>query len=298
MHSLQTLPPLDGLTAVVAAHRTGSFTAAAESLELTHGAVSRRVQAVERWLGTPLFERHGRGVRATPAGQRFVAQVEQALAAIRDSADRWRPRRELPTVRISVVPSFARLWLLPRLQTLQESPARRRIELLIEHRVADLAAGESDLSVRYGRGQWRGVRAQLLFLEQLFPVAAPELAASLGGQAKPARLAELPLLHDSDTSQWRSWLGEQGVRFRAKAADRRFEDYDLVLAAAQAGLGVALLRSPLADQALGQGGLVRVSRHAIRNVAGHYIVSAAAEDRSAVLAVSESLLSMTAALRR
>lgn len=298
MHSSQTLPPLDGLTAVVAAHRTGSFTAAAESLELTHGAVSRRVQAVERWLGTPLFERHGRGVRTTPAGQRFVAQVEQALGAIRDSADRWRPRRELPTVRISVVPSFARLWLMPRLPALQESPARRRIELLVEHRVADLAAGESDLSVRYGRGQWRGAHAQLLFSEQLFPVAAAEWAASLGSQAKPARLAEMPLLHDSDTSQWRAWLGEHGVRFRAKAADRRFEDYDLVLAAAQAGLGIALLRSPLADQALAQSGLVRVSKYAIRNVAGHYVVSSAAEDRSAVLQVADLLLSMTAALRR
>ncbi len=296
MHS--SLPPLDGLTAVIAAHRTGSFTAAAESLELTHGAVSRRVQAVERWLGTPLFERHGRGVRATPAGQRFVAQVEQALGAIRESADRWRPRRELPTIRISVVPSFARLWLLPRLSALQESPAQRRIELAIEHRVADLAAGQSDLSVRYGKGQWRGVRAQLLFAEQLYPVASPDLAARLGAHAKSARLAEHALLHDSDTSQWRDWLAAQGVRFRAKSADRRFEDYDLVLTAAQAGLGIALLRSPLADDAIASGRLVRVAKAAIRNVAGHYLAMAAAEDRESVHEVADKLLAMTAALRR
>lgn len=297
MHS-SSLPPLDGLTAVIAAHRTGSFTAAAESLELTHGAVSRRVQAVERWLGTPLFERHGRGVRATPAGQRFVAQVEQALGAIRESADRWRPRRELPTIRISVVPSFARLWLLPRLPALQESPAQRRIELSIEHRVADLAAGQSDLSVRYGKGQWRGVRAQLLFAEQLYPVASPDLAARLGDHAKPARLAEHALLHDSDTSQWRDWLAAQGVRFRAKSADRRFEDYDLVLTAAQAGLGIALLRSPLADDAVASGRLVRVAKPAIRNVAGHYLAMAAAEDSESVRQVADKLLAMTAALRR
>ena len=297
MHS-SSLPPLDGLTAVVAAHRTGSFSAAAESLELTHGAVSRRVQAVERWLGTPVFERHGRGVRATPAGQRFVAQVEQALGAIRESADRWRPRRELPTIRISVVPSFARLWLLPRLPALQESPLQRRIELAIEHRVADLAGGQCDLSVRYGKGQWRGTRAQLLFAEQLYPVAAPDLAISLGGNAKPARLAEQALLHDSDTSQWRHWLAEQGVRFRAKSDDRRFEDYDLVLAAAQAGLGIALLRSPLADEAVASGRLVRIARPAIRNVAGHYLVMAADEERASVLRVADKLLSMTAGLRR
>lgn len=298
MHSSKSLPPLDGLTAVIAAHRTGSFTAAAESLDLTHGAISRRVQAVEHWLGTPLFERHGRGVRATPAGQRFVTQVEQALGAIRDSADRWRPRRELPTVRISVVPSFARLWLLPRLQELQGTPPQCRIEPLIEHRVADLRTDQADLAVRYGAGRWRGVDAQLLFGEQLFPVAAPDLAARVGGNARAARIAEAPLLHDSDTAQWRAWLAESDVRFRAKAADRRFEDYDLVLAAAQAGLGIALLRSPLADGALAAGGLVRIARTAIRNVAGHYLVRAPGESREAVVRAGDALLAMTAPLRR
>ena len=298
MHSSKSLPPLDGLTAVIAAHRTGSFTAAAESLDVTHGAVSRRVQAVEHWLGTPLFERHGRGVRATPAGQRFVAQVEQALGTIRDSADRWRPLRELPTVRISVVPSFARLWLLPRLPALQGTPPQCRIEPLIEHRVADLRADQADLAVRYGQGRWRGVEAQLLFGERLFPVAAPDLAARLGGNARAARIAEAPLLHDSDTAQWRAWLSESGVRFRAKAADRRFEDYDLVVAAAEAGLGIALLRSPLADGALAAGGLVRIAKTAIRNVAGHYLVRAPGESRDAVARVADALLTMTASLRR
>lgn len=296
MHS--SLPPLEGLTAVIAAHRGGSFTAAAEALELTHGTVSRRVQAVERWLGTPLFERHGRGVRVTPAGQRFVFQMEQALTTIRESADRWRPRRELPVLRISVVPSFARLWLLPRLLALQGTPPRWRIELLIEHRVADLGAGHSDLAVRYGKGAWRGVSAQLLFAEQLFPVAAPELAARLGGNALPSRLAEQPLLHDSDTSQWRAWLREHGVVHRAKSIDRRFEDYDTVLTAAQAGLGIALLRSPLADEAVASGRLVRVARPAIRNVAGHYLVMAAAEDRDSVRQLADRFLSIASAMRR
>lgn len=298
MHSSKSLPPLDGLTAVIAAHSTGSFTAAAESLDVTHGAISRRVQAVEHWLGTPLFERHGRGVRATPAGQRFVAQVEQALGSIRDSADRWRPRRELPTVRISVVPSFARLWLLPRLPDLQGTPPQCRIEPLIEHRVADLRADQADLAVRYGQGRWRGLEAKLLFGERLFPVTAPDLAARLGGNARAARIAEAPLLHDSDTAQWRAWLAEGGVRFRAKAADRRFEDYDLVLAAARAGLGVALLRSPLADDELVSGGLMRVSRTNIRNVSGHYLVSPPGAPHPAHERVAAALLSLTAGLRR
>ena len=296
MHS--SLPPIEGLTAVIEAHRSGSFSAAADALGVTHGAVSRRVHAVEHWLGTTLFERHGRGVRPTPAGQRFIAEVEQALAAIRDSADRWRPRRELPTVRISVVPSFARLWLIPRLAQLQGLPPRIRIEPVIEHRMAELGDGGPDLAVRYGRGRWPGVQSQLLFAERLYPVAAPALAERLGVQATPARIAEEPLLHDSDTSQWRAWLGEAGLRLRTRAGDRRFEDYDLVLAAAEAGLGVALLRSPLADDRLRSGALVRISRLAIPNVAGHYLVSPRGALHPAHQRVAQDLLALTSALRR
>lgn len=293
------MPPIEGLTAVIEAHRTGSFSAAAEALGVTHGAISRRVHGVEHWLGTALFERHGRGVRPTPAGQRFIAEVGQALSSIRDSADRWRPRRDMPTVRISVVPSFARLWLIPRLPELQGVPPRVRIDPVVEHRIAELGDGGADLAVRYGRGRWPGVESQLLFGECLFPVAAPALAERLGGvQATAARIAQEALLHDSDTSQWRAWLAEAGIRFRAKAGDRRFEDYDMVLAAAEAGLGIALLRSPLADDRLRSGSLVRVSRTAIPNVAGHYLVNRREGLHPAHRGVVEDMLALTAGLRR
>lgn len=298
MHSSNSLPPLDGLNAVIAARDTGSFTAAAERLGLTHGAVSRRVYAVEHWLGTAVFERHGRGVRVTPAGQRFIAQVEQALGAISDSADRWRPRRELPVIRLSVVPSFARLWMLPRLRALQDVPARRRVELIVEHRLADLAGGDVDLAVRYGKGPWRDVSSQLLFREQLVPVASPDVAAELGRHPDAGRLADAPLLHDSDTRQWRAWLSAQGASYVAKAADRRFEDYDMVLAAAKAGLGVALLRTPLADEVMTAGQLVFVSKATLPNPHSHYLAMRASEDRAMVLEAAARLLALSAPLRQ
>ena len=297
MHS-SSLPPLDGLNAVIAARDTGSFTAAAERLGLTHGAVSRRVYAVEHWLGTAVFERHGRGVRVTPAGQRFIAQVEQALGAISESADRWRPRRELPVIRLGVVPSFARLWLLPRMRAFQDFPAQRRVELMIEHRLADLAGGEVDLAVRYGKGQWRDASSQLLFKERLVPVASPEVAAELGKHPNAGRLVDAPLLHDSDTSQWRAWFKAHGASYRSKAVDRRFEDYDLVLAAAKSGLGVALLRSPLADEALTGGQLLPVSRGSLPNPSSHHLVMRPGENRGMVLEAAARLLELSAPLRR
>lgn len=297
MHSSTSLPPLDGIVAVIAAYRTGSFSAAAEMLGITHGAVSRRVQAVEHWLATVLFERRARGVQVTPAGQRFIATAEQALATIRNSADRWRPPREQPIVRLSVVPSFARLWLMPRMTLLQGVPADVRVELQLEHRAMDLNAEEADLAVRYGSGTWKGVRARLLFAERLFPVAAASFAGQLGTNAKPERIAQLPLLHDSDTRQWRAWLSATGSRFRGQAHDRRFEDYDLVLAACSAGLGIALLRTPLADTYMSGARLVPVSKRSIPNTHGHYLAMRTEESSDSVLKVAQRLESCAAQLR-
>lgn len=298
MHSSSSLPPLEGIAAVIAAHRTGSFSAAAEMLGVTHGAVSRRVQSVEHWLATPLFERHARGVRATPAGQRFIATAEQALSTIRSSADRWRPGRELPVVRVSVVPSLARLWLMSRMTLLQGQPADVRVELQLEHRPVDLKADEADIAIRYGSGSWRGVNTRRLFGERLYPVAAPVLANQLGAHLKPNRIAELPLLHDSDTRQWRGWLAANGDRFRGRTHDRRFEDYDLVLMACEAGLGIALLRTPLADAYISRGQLARVSTRSIPNEHSHYLVVRADENRASVLQVAERLESCAAQLLR
>lgn len=286
-------PPMDSLKVAVVAARAGSFTAAADALGLTHGAVSRRVRSVENWLGTPLFERAGRGVALTPEGLRLVRTAEQAFDAIARCADQWRPHRGVQTVRLSVVPSFARLWLMPRMCVLQGEPQDLRIDLAIEHGLADVAGGAVDLAVRYGSGQWPGLRSHLLLQERLLPVAAPALADTLGARAKPDALLRLPLIHDSDASQWRLWLeAAGGPRFRPRSIDRRFEDYDLVLAAAEAGLGVALARLPLAQAWLDDGRLVAVSHRAVVNPHAHFIVQRPGEDREPVLRLQARLAAL------
>lgn len=292
MHSSDPLPPLEGLNALLAAAEAGSFTAAAELLGITHGSVSRRIAVLEAWLGTPVFDRHGRGVRLTPAGQRFAADARQALGALSRSADQWRPRRGRPTVRLAVVPSFARLWLLPSLARLERGDIH--VEVLMDHRPTDLDAQEADLAVRYGRGWWEGLDARLLFNETLRPAAAPALAAALGDDAAPDVLLRQPLLHDSDTSHWRTWLARADVRYRPRWQDRRFEDYDSVLVAAHAGLGVALLRAPLAEAAIAAGRLAYVASRAEPNPAAHYACLRAGETRAAVIELADRLLALAA----
>jgi DNA-binding transcriptional LysR family regulator len=287
MHSLEPLPPLDGLNAMLAAAEAGSFTGAADMLRITHGSVSRRIAALEAWLGTSLFERHGRGVRLTPAGQRFAADARQALGMLSRSADQWRPRRGRPTVRLAVVPSFARLWLLPRLAELERGDIH--IEVSMDHRPSDLDAQEADVALRYGRGAWEGLDARPLFAETLRPAAAPAIAAELGTDAAAELLLERPLLHDSDMSQWRGWLSGAGLRYRPRWQDRRFEDYDSVLTAAAAGLGVALLRMPLAEAWVADGRLAWVAARSEPNPAAHFLCLRAGETRSAVLELAARL---------
>lgn len=282
------LPPLEGLKALLAAADTGSFSAAAEALGITHGSVSRRIAALEAWLGTRLFERHGRGVRLSPAGQRFAAETRQTLGALSRSAEQWRPWRGRQTVRLSAVPSFARLWLLPRLGRLEGE--KIHVELVMDHRPTDLNGREADVAIRYGRGFSEGVEARLLFSETLAPAAAPVLADKIGPDTALEALLRFPLLHDSDTSQWRSWLSEAGVRYRPRWQDRRFEDYDTVLAAAAAGLGIAFLRMPLAGDWIEDGRLVRIGERSQPNPAAHYLCTRPEEHRAAVMALCQRLI--------
>ncbi len=136
--------------------------------------------------------------------------------------------------------------------------------------------------------------------ETLYPVAHPRLAAQLATLRRrvgDAALLGMPLLHDSDVTGWRTWFDALGIAFRPRAQGPRFEDYNLVLAAAEAGLGVAPARPPPADAYLGYLGrsaLARVSRRDVDSLPRYHFVHAKGENRPEVLAVVER---MRAALR-
>jgi DNA-binding transcriptional LysR family regulator len=291
-HAASARPPLASLETVCHVAREGSFLAAAEAAGLTHGAISRRVAAVENWLGMTLFERHARGVRLTPDGQRFVGRIEQAFGIIDSAADQWRSPRSPQLVKLSVVPAFAKLWFFERQAAFETEAPALRIQLDIDHRNADIVSGDADLAIRYGRGNWRHLEVKPFLPEKLYPVAHPALAAQLAKQRHKrgdAALLDVPLLHDSDVTGWRAWFDALDTPLKPRAQDRRFEDYTLVLAAAEAGLGVALARVPLADAYLQRSGLVRVSRHEVASPLTYYFVHAKGESRPEVLALIDRM---------
>ncbi|MBE1203347.1 LysR family transcriptional regulator [Aminobacter carboxidus] len=279
-HSSEQMLPLETLRAFQAAARSGSFSAAAEKLNMTHGAISRQVAKLEDWLGLRLFERGARGVTLTLEGQRLHLRANEAFLLISDTTDRWVEPRGAAVVRLTSIPSIAGLWLMPRLSELEGGTPRLRVVLDIDIRQADLADEGIDLSIRCGRGKIPGRISTQMFEEHCFPIASPELAARIGsGSAE--RLLDFPLIHDSDASSWRSWFSTHGLDYRPRPQDRRFEDYNLVLSAASHGLGIALARPPLTENQLKAGHLVVVDEHRALNPVSYWLDRPMGRPRSA-----------------
>ncbi|MGC4024865.1 MAG: LysR family transcriptional regulator [Mesorhizobium sp.] len=270
-HSSKSLPPLESLRAFEAAARLGSFSSAAEQLHLTHGAVSRQVSKLEQWLGFKVFERKARGVQLTLEGNRLFIRTSEAFALIADNTDRWSEPRGSMVVRLATIPSVAGLWLIPRMYTLEAGPPVLRIILNVDIHQNDLAEDAIDLSVRCGRGGIAGRVSVKLFEEKCFPIASPELARKIGADGNVKRLLDYPLIHDSDASPWRAWLGAHGLDYVPRAQDRRFEDYNLVLDAAANGLGIALARPPLALAQIESGRLACVDSRSVANQVSYWM---------------------------
>lgn len=290
MHSFTGLPPIAALNAFLEAARLGSFSAAAAALNVTHSTVSRQVALVEDWLGHPVFERKGRGVALTPAGQRFSGEIRTALERIARTADQWNPRRGRPSVRISTTPSFARLWLLPRLRQIEGDPPDLQLDLRLDHRVRKLEPGDIDIAIRYTANPGGGPRFEPFIDETFRPAASVALAAELGPNPDPADLLNHPLIHDSDTAQWRAWFARHGLEYGARQQDRRFEDYDMVVDAGSQGLGIVMLRSILSDADAEAAGIQPLTEQRLDNPKRHFVVFDQTDERPAVLRAVERLL--------
>lgn len=247
-----------------------SFRKAAEDLALTQSAVSRHVQGLEQSLGVLLFIRHGRTISLTPQGQALFEEVETGLTQIRRGVEAVRSRQ--PTLRVSLLPSFASHWLIPRLDDFQAKHPYIDIQLLPDYRLVDLAADEADIALRYGRGNWSNVAVVPLIDEKLAPVATPALAASFG--AKGFNPEGLTLLDSSENFEWQALAKALGFDLSRAARQTRLHDYNMVLQAAIEGQGVAIGRASLIERHLAAGQLVPLVNHWTTCGIGYYFVTA------------------------
>ncbi len=231
-------PPFEALQAALVASRAGSFTAAAVELEVTHATISRRVEMAEKWFQCSLFDRHGRGVSVTASGQIALAKVTRAFEQLNQARQPRPVGQPLPIVNLATTPSFARFWLIPRLTELEGTTQDLRIEVVTSALNASLSAGEVDLAIRYGHGQWNDGDEEPLFTESICPVASPSILAM---NEHPLNLIQdTTLLHTGDTTLWRAWMSHYGQHFISKPTDRVMGDYAQAIEAARSGLGIAL----------------------------------------------------------
>ena len=269
------LPPLSALRAFEASARHGSFSRAAEELHVTHGSICRHVAALETQLSRRLFVRHARGVTPTAAARHFEVIVRDSLERLAAGLVGARAGVEEASarVRVSLLPSFASRWLIPRLAVFRKKHPWIEIDLVAGQEFSDLANRRStfDLALRYGLGSWRGVHAECFLDETLTPVCAPAVRG--GADGVDDLLARLPVIHDSNEQGWAHWLSRTGHEIAQGAPQSWiFNDYNLVLEAAAQGLGIALGRSALIASELAAGRLMEVSSDRVPSLRAYYIV--------------------------
>lgn len=255
---MRRLPPLTQLRAFEAAARHESLSRAAEELNVAHPALSRQIRDLEAWLGCQLFTRHNRGLSLTEAGRAYRDAAVAAFDLLESATGLLRaapPLAGRARLILSVEPSFAQRWLIPRLGGFRARHPEVEVVVDATRAPADFRKGGADLGIRYGSGPWLGLQAQLLSVVVNFPVCAPGLVPSL--PADPARLLDGDLLLEEMDMPWHSWFRAAGVAATAPLRGTRFYDAGNAIDAAAAGQGLALGDTILAADDVAAGRLVR-----------------------------------------
>jgi LysR family glycine cleavage system transcriptional activator len=249
------MPNFSALRAFEAAARHQNFSRAAEELNLTHGAISHQVRALEEDLGLLLFVRNGRHVTVTPQGLRFAQVLGRAFADIADGADALRPGANRNRLTVSAIPSFAARWLAPRLGHFIELYPDTELALHSSSELQDLARDGIDVGIRFGRGHYPGLVAERLMGDVYYPVVSPNYR---GGQLpkSPSELTQASLLRSDEP--WRPWFRAAGLDLPEPKGGVLLQDQSMLLRSAVDGDGVALVRNVVAMQDIAAGTLVRL----------------------------------------
>jgi LysR family glycine cleavage system transcriptional activator len=247
--------PLHALQGFVAAARLGNLSRAAQTQHLTVSALSHQIRALEERLDQRLFLRGSRGIALTPDGQRLYDRIAPALETIESALRPYGPRRD-QVLTLSLLPSFASSWLVPRLGGFLAAHPQLEINLHSSVEKVDFERERSvDAALRFGPGQWPGVEAVHLFDDYLTPSASPALIERLG-RPTLATLSRFPLLGDPG-GRWSDWFARFGGTPPKRYA-ANFDDSETLHRAAAEGLGIALGRVTL--RRVAQVGLRALSR--------------------------------------
>jgi LysR family transcriptional regulator, glycine cleavage system transcriptional activator len=281
------LPSLNGLRAFEAAARHLSFTLAATELNVTQTAISHQIRRLEEELGIRLFVRQNRALALTPEARDYLPGVRAAFNDLRLATDRLLRKDDDKVLTVSTLASLAAKWLLPRLTDFQEAHPGIDVRITTSTSLVDFQRDNVDAAIRYGRGQWPGLRADWLMADELFPVCSPGLVRGDKPLRCPEDLKDHMLLHTSNANSddWRLWLTAAGLPTDiAKQPGITFDMIFMTIQAAIDGIGVAMGRTSYVQDDIAKGRLVVPFRIALPADAGFYLVSPDGRREAAKLA--------------
>jgi LysR family transcriptional regulator, glycine cleavage system transcriptional activator len=266
------LPSLNALRAFEAAARHESFTKAALDLNVTQGAVSHQVKALEAEIGLKLFRREPQRLMLTDAGRRYLEVVRDAFDRLAAGTEELLRRQSSGVLTVSMSPNFAAKWLVPRLgRFVADHPEiDLRVAASVHH--VDFAREDVDLAIRHGEGKWPGLHVVRLCTEELFPVCSPRLPVGPQGLRHPSQLRDYTLLHLDGRDDWQKWLDAAAVEGVDLSHGVVFNQASMTIDAAIDGQGVALSRTALASLDLLAGRLVRPFAEALPAPYAYYVV--------------------------
>lgn len=263
--------PLNSLRAFEAVATRLSFAEAARALNVTPAAVSSQIRTLEERLDQRLFHRRGRQVSLTSAGRQLLPGVQRGLNEIRRALDRIESGRGLGVLNVTMPPTFLQKWLMPRLADF--SRAHPRIDLRINADNEPVRFDQTDFhgAVRFGPGEWRGLKAERLMHDWILPVCSPSLAREIGPLRNPEDLQQHDLLF-VESEVWDAWfrvIGEAGRGRRWPLLN----DSLAILMAAEQGQGIALSRWSVVARDIEAGRLARPLDTVVRTDWSYYFVA-------------------------
>lgn len=298
------LPPLNSLRAFESAGRHLSFSKAADELNVTPGAISQQIRALEEFLETSLFKRRNRLIVLTDEGQLCLPLVSEGFANLTEAVEAVRKFGRNDPLTITSAPSFISKWLIPRLDKFKQVHPDIDVRIDASSRLVDFVNEDIDVGIRFGDGEYAELDSVYLFSFELIPVCSPKLLDKKKLN-DIADIKEHTLLHseydeaDPSWPDWGMWLATAGITDIDTSHGIYFNQADMLLEAAIEGQGIGLVGEVLAANDIAEGRLVQPFETRLPVRLCYHLVSSRQKARSAkVVAFREWILEESGYLRK
>ncbi|MBK6413443.1 LysR substrate-binding domain-containing protein [Sphingopyxis sp.] len=278
------LPNLDWLRVFAATAATESFALAAGELNVTPGAVSQRIKALEAYLGVELFQRYPQGVRLTDVGRRYAQRVLPPLEQLTLATREILSPKSAKSIRLTALPALAQLWLGHRIEEFHKAHANTTIEIWADPAIVDLRTSNFDMAIRYGRPPFPGCDHRELLFDELVPIAAPSLLRSspLDEQGLPVGM---PLFLDTYwANDFDDWLRHTGHIRPANLVTHTFSLYSMVIEATLNGRGFMVGHTSVVSDLIAEGRLQPLSERRVTAGNQFYLLTKAGSPLSDIAA--------------